>query len=151
MKKNIIFFQILFVLFFGCEEPKKSENRTTSMKVQTDTMPKKKVNEPDRLKNVPSEAIWGGHLDGGFWFELIQKYDSTKYRFRIYNDYKGDLVLDADFIKSDIAKKLDVSDKKDIKKIVFMYKYLKMNDIELKPVYPAYGGSHWETAKKTGF
>jgi len=147
--KNYYYFLILQIIstsFLGCENSKKPV-----IFLKIDTLPKKKVGEPCRLKNIPTHAIWGGHLDGGFWFEFVKKYDEIKYRFRIYNDYNGELVLDADFLVYQNKQKLFISNSIDIKKFFFMYKYLEVNDIELRPIYPAYSGTYWEVAKKNGF
>lgn len=151
MKKTVIFillFGTLILLFARCEKSKMNtnENRIT----KKDGVVTKKIGEPERLINIPKNTIWGGHLDGGFWFELMKKYDNSKYRFRIYNDYNGNLVLDADFTIVNPKKKVDIKSINEIE-IFFMFKYLEINEVELKPIYPAYGGEYWEIAKKTGF
>lgn len=50
-----------------------------------------------RPKNVPISAIWKGHFDGGSWLELVEIKKDT-IRLRIYRDWNGDLLLDADFV-----------------------------------------------------
>jgi hypothetical protein len=46
---------------------------------------------------VPVLAVWKGGCDGGNWVELVDiKADTI--RFRIYRDWNGDLILDADFV-----------------------------------------------------
>jgi hypothetical protein len=52
---------------------------------------------PDKPKNVPDKAIWKGGCDGGNWVELIS-IDKQKIRFKIYRDWNGELILDADFV-----------------------------------------------------
>ncbi|RZJ75467.1 MAG: hypothetical protein EOO45_05510 [Flavobacterium sp.] len=54
---------------------------------------------PERVKNIPKDAVWKGGVDGGFWFQAVSR-DSLKagYRFRIYSDYNGELIIDADFV-----------------------------------------------------
>lgn len=48
-------------------------------------------------ENVPVSAIWKGGCDGGIWVELVDiKADTI--RFRIYQDWNGELLLDADFV-----------------------------------------------------
>lgn len=51
---------------------------------------------PERPKNVPKEAIWKGGCDGGNWIQLIDIKDKVC-RFRIFRDWNGNLILDADF------------------------------------------------------
>lgn len=53
---------------------------------------------PKRKENIPNLAIWKGSCQEGFWFELVN-YDDVnhRYRFKIYNDYDGNLEIDADF------------------------------------------------------
>ena len=51
---------------------------------------------PERPDSVPKEAIWKGDCDGGNWIELVN-IDKDNVRFRIYRDWNGDLILDADF------------------------------------------------------
>ena len=47
--------------------------------------------------NIPSSAIWKGGCDGGVWMELVDiKADTI--RFRIYQDWNGELLLDANFV-----------------------------------------------------
>lgn len=47
--------------------------------------------------NVPVSAVWKGGCDGGSWVELVDiKADTI--RFRIYRDWNGNLILDADFV-----------------------------------------------------
>ncbi|WP_068689381.1 hypothetical protein [Culturomica massiliensis] len=47
--------------------------------------------------NVPISAVWKGGCDGGNWVELVDIKTDT-IRFRIYRDWNGDLILDADFV-----------------------------------------------------
>jgi hypothetical protein len=98
---------------------------------------------PEKPKNVPIEAIWKGGCDGGNWIELVS-IENEKVRFRIYRDWNGELILDADFIYKDCntfrLTKLNWS-----KQVAYFG-----NDIEfftntdtnkrcrLEPVYPAY-------------
>jgi hypothetical protein len=51
---------------------------------------------PDKPKNVPLEAVLKGGCDGGNWIELVE-IKEDKCRFRIYRDWNGALILDADF------------------------------------------------------
>ena len=55
---------------------------------------------PEKPKNVPKEAVWKGDCDGGSWVELVS-INENKVRFKIYRDWNGELVLDADFESKD--------------------------------------------------
>jgi hypothetical protein len=51
----------------------------------------------EKPANVPVLAVWKGGCDGGNWVELVDiKADTI--RFRIYHDWNGNLLLDADFV-----------------------------------------------------
>ena len=53
---------------------------------------------PDRPTELTDKALWFGGCDGGNWIELVGiNTKENKYRFRIYRDYNGSLVMDADF------------------------------------------------------
>ena len=52
---------------------------------------------PEKPKTVPTNAIWYGDCDGGYWVELVKMQKDTV-RFRIYNDWNGELLWDADFV-----------------------------------------------------
>lgn len=52
--------------------------------------------EPEKPNNVPHSAVWKGDCDGGNWIELVS-IEKEKIRFRVYRDWNGDLILDADF------------------------------------------------------
>jgi hypothetical protein len=51
---------------------------------------------PEKPDNVPSSAVWKGGCDGGNWIELVSLKEDVV-RFRIYRDWNGKLMLDADF------------------------------------------------------
>jgi len=52
---------------------------------------------PDKPKGIPTEAIWNGGCDGGYWINLVGIKDD-KYRIKIYLDYKAEVLMDADFV-----------------------------------------------------
>ena len=52
---------------------------------------------PERPANVPVSSIWKGGLDGGNWYEFVEMKEDT-IRIRIFNDWNGSLILDADFV-----------------------------------------------------
>jgi hypothetical protein len=106
---------------------------------------------PERLANIPINAVWHGSSDGGYWFELVERYTSEKFRIRIYNDYDGSLLLDADFIPFNencqgFLKKEDL-----LENIIFYnntHIQTKTTQCTYKPVFPAYGGEEWEVIKE---
>jgi len=51
---------------------------------------------PQKPNKVPNSAVWKGGCDGGNWIELVSV-EKEKIRFRIYRDWNGKLILDADF------------------------------------------------------
>ena len=51
---------------------------------------------PNKPSKVPESAVWKGGCDGGSWIELVS-IAKEKVRFRIYQDWNGDLILDAVF------------------------------------------------------
>ena len=106
---------------------------------------------PVRLNNIPQETIWRGGIDEGFWFQLvgIDTIEET-YRIRIYNDYNGELVIDADFENNHHC-----DTKYPLNKDIFQYiSYFEMDKIEMKDdckliiVKPTYGGTYWEEILK---
>jgi len=80
MRNNKIFFFLISVLFTTCNSFNQ-KNKT-----------------PERLSNIPKEAVWKGGEDGGFWFlNVSQAKDKNIIRLKVFNDYDGELILDADF------------------------------------------------------
>lgn len=51
----------------------------------------------EKPANVPVSTVWKGGCDGGNWVELVDVKADT-IRLRIYRDWNGDLILDADFV-----------------------------------------------------
>lgn len=51
---------------------------------------------PRKPKKVPQAAVWKGSCAGGNWIELVA-IQEKRMRFRIYEDRRGKLLLDADF------------------------------------------------------
>src|SRR6218665_245133 len=97
-------------------------------------------NEADRLSNIPKTAVWKGGIDEGFWLDVIGVNAKKKtYRIRIYNDYKGELVMDADFPLT-----------KTVLEFVSYFEFDKIvlaNGCNLRMIKPAYGGSFEEIDK----
>ncbi len=99
---------------------------------------------PKKPENVPSSAVWKGGCDGGNWIELVY-IKKGKIRFRIYRDWNGDLVLDANF-KYQSCNNFRLTEFNWEEKIVGYLNEsinIKQNSCYLVPVYPAYGGEQW--------
>ena len=105
---------------------------------------------PERLASIPETATWIGSVDEGFWYDIVSVNEAKKtYRFRVYNDYKGDLVMDANFKKDSLCDKEYPLNKGVLQKINF-FNFDKIGMIDncaLKIVEPAYGGTFVETDK----
>ena len=104
---------------------------------------------PNKLANITKAAIWRGGVDEGFWFDLVEFYPNqkNKVRLRIYNDYNGSLVLDADFTANSDCK---IKNGKDLLEKIIYFEFDKLvlsNGCVFEVVYPAYGGSFWEIEK----
>ena len=110
--------------------------------------------EPNRLPNIPKEAIWKGAADEGFWIDVIDV-DPIKrtVRLRVYNDYNGELALDADFLEKSNCI-ITPFTKDYIRKNIFAFASVSgvenrdeiamKNSCSLKLIKPAYGGSFKE-------
>lgn len=114
---------------------------------------------PDKPRNVPLEAVWSGGCDGGDWIELVE-IKKNKYRFRIYQDWSGELKMDADFEFKNDKINLALTDwqtkvccySQSIDSLVTLSviegKNSAMKHYNLQSIYPAYGGSDWEIIKE---
>ncbi len=106
---------------------------------------------PVKPNGIPTEAIWNGGCDGGYWLELAG-IKGTKYRFRIYLDYKAEVLMDADFIaESGCPLPKDNSILTMVKVVDIDKIIVQTNDSSIcimTPIYPAYGGSSWEVIKE---
>lgn len=98
---------------------------------------------PDRPNNVPLSAVWKGDCDGGSWIELVY-IKEDKVRFRIYRDWNGDLILDADFKYQDCGEfKLTEANWSDhiayFGNVMMLYKRsIPDQKCRLEPIYPAF-------------
>lgn len=107
--------------------------------------------EPNKPSNVPINTFWKGDCDEGYWFEIVDiNAKENNYRFRIYNDYKGELEIDANFRISANCK-FSFATKEELENKIF---YFEENKIKLSPdtcdlemVTPPFGGKRWEVEK----
>jgi len=53
--------------------------------------------QPQRIISIPETAIWIGGSDGGVWFDVGNKKDSS-WPIRIFNDYTGQLIDSGTFV-----------------------------------------------------
>ena len=110
--------------------------------------------EPDKPEVVPSSAVWKGGCDGGSWIQLIES-KQDKFRFRIYHDHHGELLLDADFYLEDCGDFFLT--KSNWTEYVSWYsgQFIGIRNLgennnwqcKLRPKFPAYGGEEWEIIK----
>jgi len=106
---------------------------------------------PERLESIPKSAVWIGGVDEGFWYDIVDVNSIKKtYRFRIYDDYEGDLVIDADFKKDNSCDNEYPLDKSILQKINFFSfdKIGMFDNCELVMIEPAYGGKFMEIDKE---
>lgn len=100
-------------------------------------------NEPEKVTTIPERAFWSGDCDEGFWFEIVEINKVTSYvRIRAYNDYKGELAIDADFL---IPKEYpELLSETVLKDNIVTYEegmvLLKKQNYKLRMKSPAYGG-----------
>ncbi len=82
---------------------------------------------PTRPDKVSKTAIWAGGTDGGYWFDFVD-YDkiSKEYLIVIFEENKGEVVLDGKFIQKGNCNNLPI-DNKILKKI----NYFANNEIVL--------------------
>jgi hypothetical protein len=106
--------------------------------------------QAERPHNVPLTAFWKGSVEEGFWF-IVNGVDTVErsYHFKIFNDYDGELVMDADF-QIDDSCRLHMPSKERIADEIVYFEFDKivLDSCILKIQYPAFGGSFWELEKK---
>ncbi len=104
---------------------------------------------PERLGTIPSTSYWKGTCQEGFWFDILEQRGDT-IRMAIYNDYNGEMVLDAYFmVPIDCDKqKINPIQLKELLLGYENYSLLLPNDYcNLKAIIPPQGGSFWELDK----
>ena len=107
---------------------------------------------PEKLSNIPELSFWRGTCKEGFWFNFVE-FDKNinSIRIRIYNDYDGALVYDANYMPdssccislfeiNSLAKQIWAFDGNNI--------LLKNDSCTLYPILPAFGGTFWELYKE---
>lgn len=109
---------------------------------------------PNKPEGIPTEAIWNGGCDGGYWISLVD-IKENKYRFRIYLDYKAEILMDADYILrtkncNDLPKDSSILSLISVVEVDMISINKEGKVCTLEPVYPAYGGSSWEVMKEKG-
>ena len=104
---------------------------------------KRPCEQLEKPENIPVSAIWKGGCDGGVWIELVEiKMDTI--RARIYNDWNGDLLLDAVFISENCKDVLLTKTNLNENIIYFdgekIYTKIQVgrNYCRFTPVFPAY-------------
>lgn len=104
--------------------------------------------EPDKPEVVPSSAVWKGGCDGGTWIELVS-IENDSYRFKVYRDYDGALLLDANFQPKG-CEQLIISKSNWSSEIEhFINESIVLNSkCRLIPIYPAYGGEDWKAREE---
>jgi hypothetical protein len=112
--------------------------------------------EPEKFTNIPQEAIWRGAVDEGFWIYIVDINENEKViRLNIYNDYNGELALDARFDTSNCQ--LMSFSKESIYENIIAFassngiesrdEIMMKNECGLKMIEPAYGGTFKDVNK----
>jgi hypothetical protein len=115
--------------------------------------------EPERPYGIPSEAIWHGDCDGGYWLYLVEVKEDA-FRFRVFLEHDSTVALDADYILKDKCANFSLPrDRSILEKILVVEPSRiiiqpnmddKNKHCSLVPVFPAYGGLQWEIIKNKG-
>lgn len=107
------------------------------------------TNVPNHPAGVPLSAVWFGGPDGGTFFDLVEIKNDSIYRFKIYSDYSGDLMMDADFK----LRPIEITKENWHKEIWPFYMpgdsgstliQSERTTVMFEAIYPAYGGDQWE-------
>jgi len=61
----------------------------------------KSESAPNRPNNVPSEAVWAGGVDGGYWFVVTGSSENNTFDIKIYNEYSGEVDVQESFVLND--------------------------------------------------
>lgn len=98
---------------------------------------------PEKPASVPEAAVWKGDCDGGSWIELVSL-EKEKIRFKIYRDWNGELLLDADFKYADCGT-FRLTKSNWVKHIAYFGNALEIYEssnagsrCRLEPIYPVY-------------
>lgn len=111
--------------------------------------------QPERPTGVPYQAVWKGGCDGGLWIQLLETKEN-KFRFKIYHDFNGELLLDADFILENCDD--FILSETNWKEYITWYsgQFIGIKNLvdsknwkcKLRPIFPAYAGKDWEIMKE---
>ncbi len=98
--------------------------------------------DPDRPLSLPKNAVWKGGCDGGYWISI-----EGISRIRIFNEYTGELEMDANYFAEDNCKILLKPEF--IVAVSSEIIYLKSDKIycNYRIKLPAFGGEIWEVMK----
>lgn len=55
------------------------------------------VKPPVRHKDIPKEAFWHGHADGGQWYQCQKSNDIYAFDCTVYNENTGEIVISDKF------------------------------------------------------
>lgn len=111
--------------------------------------------EPEKLANVPAEALWVGGCEGGDWIYMVSD-SSNYYRFQVYNKWRGRLAMDCYFTPDTIGdigltkanwKEQDLYYQESMDSLVYISMVKGEQTIMLRSVYPAFAGWRWEELK----
>lgn len=69
----------IIIILLGCKEDKAD------------------IRPPIRHKNIPTEAFWHGHVDGGQWYHCQKSNDIYSFYCTVYNENTGQIVISDKF------------------------------------------------------
>lgn len=103
-------------------------------------------NLPNKVEGIPQNAFWKGTSYEGHWFTL-KDFDNEKcrYRFKVYDEVTGEVVLDA-YFKS--TKECCWGNLDSLISKIYAFEdgtiLINNKDCSLKYIAPAFGGSFWQ-------
>lgn len=112
---------------------------------------------PETPAPVPRTAVWTGGCDGGYWIDLVDR-EGDRYRFKIYNAWSGDLLMDAHFALQGCGAKFPLASnwreevywyqEGDAEEDTAVYIRLKSSACTLKSEGTPLGGTDWPIIKE---
>lgn len=107
---------------------------------------------PARPDNVPADARWIGGCAGGNWIYMVSD-SSNYYRFQVFSDWRGQLLIDTRFVPENETK-IDLDSKnwkerglyyqEGMDSTVYIVMQTPTDTVKLRSIYPAYGGEVWK-------